>query len=136
MIDVVTRRVLFVDDDPETREVMHRNLTQAGYDVSTASSAEEAMQVFSGGGEVHAVIADVHLKGMDGKTLVNRILARRPETKAVLVTAYGSVTEYLEATRTGAVEYLLKPIDPSYLLRLLDQSIGRPAEMPSEYWLD
>lgn len=134
--DVLTKRILVVDDDPMTREALHRALTQAGYDVSIACDAEEAIRAFEAAGDVQAVISDVHLPGTDGKSMIDHLRTRRPELKAVLLTAYGSVVEYLEATKSGAVEYLLKPIDLPHLMFILEQSIGRPVEMPSDYWVN
>jgi DNA-binding NtrC family response regulator len=72
---------------------------------------------------------------MGGPALVDQIHGRQPEVKAILTTACGGAVEYLEATRSRDVDYLLKPLDLPQLLGLIETAIGRPVEMPSDYWL-
>jgi DNA-binding NtrC family response regulator len=112
-----TASVLVVDDEPLIRETLAEYLGQEGLDVSTCASAEEALQL-AAGRRFDVVLCDVQLPGMDGLELLERIQRISPETFVLLITAYATVENAVEAFQRGAHDYLMKPI-------LLDEVLGK-----------
>src|SRR5579859_2709338 len=101
--------VLIVDDEPLIRDTLSEFLTQEGFAVTSCASGEEAV----GKAENHpfdAALCDVHLPGMDGVELLDRLLRLNPETFVLLITAYATVESAVEAFHRGAHDYLMKPI--------------------------
>jgi DNA-binding NtrC family response regulator len=113
---VVTRKrsVLVVDDEYAMRVAMGRVLERAGFEITRAESAEVAIEALRAR-PWDAMVSDIRMPGMDGRELLSRALALRPELKVVLVTAYGTVEDAVQAVRRGASDYLLKPFAPEAL---------------------
>jgi two-component system, cell cycle response regulator DivK len=118
-------RVLVVDDNPTNLKLLRVLLAGEGYEVETATSAEEAES--SIGAEVpDLVLMDIQLPGVDGLTLTRRLKAD-PRTRGVLViavTAYAMRGDEEKAIEAGCDAYLTKPIDtrglPGVLARMLE----------------
>ena len=101
--------ILIVDDEPIIRDSLAELLTQEGYAVTACGSAEEALRHAQTTAFVIA-ICDVQLPGMDGLTLLDRLLKISPETFVLLITAYGTVESAVAAFQRGAHDFLMKPI--------------------------
>jgi len=115
-------RVLVVDDEPAERESLARLVGQWGYDVETAASGEEALQMV----ETHrpaVVLTDLVLPEMDGLTLLQKVRETGRPPVVLLITGHGTVESAVEAMRRGAFDYLTKPVDPTRLQVLLEKSI-------------
>ena len=100
--------ILIVDDEKNIREHLARYVRGLGHAVETAESAAGALAVLERL-EVEIVLSDVRMAGMDGLALLREIRRRRPEAVVVLMTAYATVPEAVEAMRAGAYDYLVKP---------------------------
>src|SRR5205814_10176102 len=109
--------VLVVDDEPLIRETLSEYLTQEGFAVTTCASGEEAV-ARAAERRFDAALCDVHLPGIDGVELLDRLLRLNPETFVLLITAYATVENAVEAFHRGAHDYLMKPI-------LLDEVSGK-----------
>jgi DNA-binding NtrC family response regulator len=101
--------VLVVDDEPIIRDTLAEFLTQEGCQVVACSSGEEALarveeRCFD------AALCDIQLPGIDGLQLLERLHRLSPETFVLLITAYGTVENAVEAFQRGAHDYLMKPI--------------------------
>ena len=115
-------RILVVDDDDSLRRVMHLQLEEAGYDVITASAAEEAMLLLEE--QMPAlVITDLKMPQVSGMDLLKRIRSEHPETTVVMVTAFGTVQTAVEAMRSGAYDYITKPIDYEELVLTVKRAL-------------
>jgi two-component system, cell cycle response regulator len=101
-------RVLVVDDEESLRRILYEVLKDAGYDVTTASSAEVALQIFRDS-PFPLVITDIVMTGMSGVDLLAEIKQLRPACEVVLMTSHASVDTAISALRSGACDYLLKP---------------------------
>jgi DNA-binding NtrC family response regulator len=115
-------KVLVVDDEPAEREGLARLVGQWGYEVETASSGEEALNLI----ETHhpaVVVTDLVLPEMDGLTLLQKLKETGRPPVVLLVTGHGSVETAVEAMRHGAFDYLTKPVDATRLQVLLEKSI-------------
>src|SRR5260221_841612 len=113
--------ILIVDDEPLIRETLAEYLTQEGFAVATCASAEEALQTAETR-RFDAALCDVQLPGIDGIELLDRLLRLNPEMFVVLITAYATVENAVEAFQRGAHDYLMKPI-------ILDEVLGKLKRM-------
>ncbi len=110
--------VLIVDDERHVRESLSNWFVEDGYEVSTAGSAKEALQVLATR-DVDVVVTDIRMPGMDGLELQHRIREVKPEVAVILITAYASVSTAVQALKEGAWDYLVKPFDPEDLSRVV-----------------
>ncbi len=102
-------RILLVEDDDSLRRVTQVQLEQAGYEVSTASRAAEALALLERSPQ-DLVITDLKMPGMSGMELLRRIKAEYPEIVVIVVTAFGTIESAVEAMRIGAYDYITKPV--------------------------
>ncbi len=116
-------RLLLVDDEPRMTQILGIHATKWGYEVKTASSGEEALQVLQDF-PAEIVVTDLKMPGMSGDQLLNELRARHPETPVILMTAHATVKSAVESMRNGAFDYIMKPFENEEL-RL---TIGRAAE--------
>lgn len=101
-------RVLVVDDEPEVAKVLSRALVYAGYEVSTAHSAEEALALLDTGG-FSLLLSDIHMPGMHGDELQRVARERDPDLAVILITAAGDVACAVDCMREGVLDYIIKP---------------------------
>lgn len=113
-------RILAVDDQRYFRELTEGLLGDAGYDVQTASSGEEALHILERE-DFEIVMTDLVMPGIDGSELVRRIKERRPDQDIVMVTGVVDVKTAVDAMKQGAVDYILKPFDRSALTDSIDK---------------
>ncbi|MGC8793385.1 MAG: sigma-54-dependent transcriptional regulator [Bryobacteraceae bacterium] len=116
-------RILVVEDEESLRRVTQVHLEQAGYDVATAATAEQALASLSAAPR-DLVITDLRMPGMGGMELLRRIKADFPETVVIVVTAFGTIESAVEAMKLGAYDYITKPVHVD-ALRLV---VGRALE--------
>lgn len=114
--------VLIVDDEPIVRESIRDWLKDAGYEVATAESGEEAMKMLETQ-DFGVIVLDVRLPGKTGIRVLKEIKAVKPSIKAIVITAYPSVELATEAMKLGAVDYLIKPIAPDELEKLVRETL-------------
>ena len=107
--------ILVVEDDPNLREAVCDTLELAGEAVVSAGSGEEALELLAQQ-SVALVVSDVRMMPMDGITLLKEISQRLPHLPVVLMTAFADVDRAVEAMRSGACDFLLKPFEPKALL--------------------
>ncbi len=107
--------VLVVEDNPNLREAVCDTLELAGQAVVSAPGGEEALRLLDGQ-PVSLVVSDVRMMPMDGITLLKEIRSRHAHLPVVLMTAYADVDRAVEAMRSGACDFLLKPFEPKALL--------------------
>ena len=117
-------RILAVDDQRYFREVTEELLGEAGYEVRTAASAEEALHILERE-DFDIVLTELVMPGIGGSELVRRILERRPDQDVVLVTGVVDVKTAVDAMKQGAVDYILKPFDRSALVDSLEKILGQ-----------
>ena len=126
--------VLIVDDDTDLLRLLAMRLTAAGYRVSSAESAEDALAQMAVA-RPQLVISDVQLPGADGLQLFESIRAQHAALPVILLTAHGTIPDAVEATSRGVFTYLTKPFDGKQLLEQVAHALalGAPAAAaPSE----
>jgi DNA-binding NtrC family response regulator len=100
--------ILIVDDEKNIREHLATYVRSLGHRGEVAADAAAALALLERH-EPDVVFSDVRMAGMDGLALLREIRRRRPEAVVVLMTAYATVAEAVEAMRAGAYDYLVKP---------------------------
>ncbi len=132
--------LLVVDDEPDLRTLYELTLLREGYDVETAGTVEDAWlhlkdRTYS------AVITDMRLPDGTGLDLLKRLEQSGRREKAIVITAYGSSENAVEALKAGAYDYLTKPVDLRQFRAVVASALGRapqtsptvvPSSLPSE----
>jgi two-component system response regulator HydG len=119
-------RVLLVDDDRDLCEVLDARLVRRGYEVTWCSSADEALERLRSE-SFDVVVSDLRLGGMDGLDLCTRIVANHPDVPVIVITAFGSLETAIAAIRTGAYDFLVKPLETDALDVALARAIQHRA---------
>src|SRR5262245_24281392 len=100
--------ILIVDDDTGIRTHLAAGVRELGHEVEVTADATEALAVMDRGA-FDVVLSDVRMAGMDGLALLRELRRRHPEAGVVLMTAYATIPDAVEAMRDGAYDYLVKP---------------------------
>ncbi|MBK9166814.1 MAG: sigma-54-dependent Fis family transcriptional regulator [Bryobacterales bacterium] len=116
--------ILIVDDDSSLRRVMKMQLTEAGYDVALAADGSEAKSLIDQR-RPELVISDMRMPGHSGLDLLRYVREEHFETTFILITAYGSVETAVEAMKSGAYDYVTKPIDYEALVMVVHRAMER-----------
>jgi len=111
-------KVLVVEDDPDIRKILELFLTEKAFRVKSAESAPQALEMLAEE-PIDLILSDVRMPGMSGLDLLRHLKERDPEIQLVLMSAYSSVKDAVEAIRLGAADYVEKPIDFRRLERVL-----------------
>lgn len=112
----MAQTILIVDDDADILKLLHMRLSANGYQVTSASSAQQAITLFNAK-PTALVISDLRMPEMDGFALFETIHALNPATPFILLTAHGSIPEAVYATQQGVFSFLTKPFDSKDLLQ-------------------
>src|SRR5258705_1817508 len=111
-------RILLIEDDKATAAALERVLTAEGYDVEMVSRGDEGLEMAKDD-PFDVVITDLKLPGLNGLELGRSVHSARPRIPIILMTAHGTTETAIEATKSGAYDYLLKPFEMSELLELV-----------------
>jgi DNA-binding NtrC family response regulator len=141
----MNRRVLIADDDESLRRVMQMELEELGYNVVTAADGETALQLLTESRPA-LVITDLRMPGLSGLDLLRQIRSEHPHITVILITAFGTVQNAVEAMKSGAYDYITKPIDHDQLAvvvgramehqKLLDEVRNLRAALDEKYGFD
>ncbi|HXD32700.1 MAG TPA: ATP-binding protein [Pyrinomonadaceae bacterium] len=126
--DLVGLRVLVVDDEPDTLEILAIMLNQSGASVRTATSSVDALRTF-GEWRPNVLLSDLGMPGEDGFTLINRIRSLAPEqggnVPAAAITAHAREEDRAKVLAAGYQAHIAKPVDPKSLIAALVGLSGR-----------
>lgn len=126
-------KVLVVEDDNDLREALCDTLQLADYDVEEANCAEEAVKQLALHSDIRMIVSDVNMGEMSGHDLLREVKQRYPHIPMLLVTAYASISQSVEAMREGAVDYLVKPFEPQVLVETVGRYVdGGSSELDGE----
>ena len=124
-------RLLVVDDDAASRDMLTARLLRAGFAVIAAASGPEALELVASDPAVELVLLDVTMPGMSGLEVLRRLrtMHRAEQLPVIMVTACSDSQGVVEALDKGATDYVTKPIDlPVALARIRTQLARRRAE--------
>ncbi|MBI3797708.1 MAG: sigma-54-dependent Fis family transcriptional regulator [Deltaproteobacteria bacterium] len=119
-------KILVVDDERSIRVGLKGLLAKEGYEVTSAESGGEALQILTGQ-PFDLVLTDLRMPQPDGMSLLKKIRERYPDTLVMMMTAYGSEKIAVEAMKAGAYDYLVKPFDNEEVKILVQQALEQTA---------
>ncbi len=114
--------ILIIDDEAGLRRGLAKRLLIEGYTVYEAAGYRETMQVLREQ-KIHIALLDLRLAGEDGHQLLRSIKRTEPDTSIIIITGYGTIQSAVECIKSGASNYLSKPIDQDMLLTALNREI-------------
>jgi DNA-binding NtrC family response regulator len=116
--------ILVVDDEKNILKVVSTTLGKESYTVDTARSSEEAIEKFDK--DTHdLIITDLKLPGKSGMELLEYIKSRNPDIPIIMITAFGTIENAVEAMKKGAFNYLTKPVNPDELLSVVKEVLEK-----------
>ena len=117
-------RVLLVDDEERFVVSTKKFLTNRNFDVLTAFNGMAALEMLDGN-EVHVVVLDVKMPGMDGISVLKEIKTRFPLVEVVMLTGNATFESAVAGIKIGASDYLMKPAEPGELVRKIEEAFEK-----------
>jgi two-component system response regulator HydG len=118
--------ILVVDDAPDTREVLERNLSLAGYGVASASNVADALRALDAA-PFDLVITDLKLPQESGLDLIRYVRENVKDTEVMMITGYATIEGAVKAVKLGADEYLSKPFTDEEILAAVKRALDKLA---------
>jgi two-component system chemotaxis response regulator CheY len=116
-------KVLVVDDAAFMRMRCKKLLADHGYEVTEATNGAEAVNSYQGN-PVDVVLLDITMPEMDGIAALKKLIAADPTAKVIMVTAMGQQSMVIEALKSGAKDFVVKPFDPGRVLGAVQKLVG------------
>lgn len=102
-------RILVIDDENNIRMMVRLALEQSGHEVETAEDGPSGLQKFGDCGNFDLVLLDQRMPGMEGLDVLREMKARCPDSRIVMITAFGTIDLAVDAMKAGATDFLRKP---------------------------
>lgn len=117
-------KLLIIDDEEGIRKVLSVSLASDGYNVSTAATGEEGIEIFKRESP-SIVLTDIKMPGMDGITVLNQIKKINPDAEVIMITGHGDMDSAIETLKLDASDFLNKPIKDDALFVALKRAKER-----------
>lgn len=124
-------RILVVEDDSALAQALSDTLRLSGYEVMQATDGEEALACLETE-PADMVLTDVQMRPMDGHTLLRHLRNRFHDLPVLVMTAYGTVEQAVDAMKLGAVDYLAKPFEVNDLLQKVERFLPHQGQEASQ----
>ena len=113
-------KILVVDDDTQMQLALKTSLMRSGYDVTVAANGKQALKAIDAE-SFDVIISDQRMPEMDGLELLTTLQERESEIPFVMITAYGTITQAVEAMQAGAADFITKPFSVEDLTRVVER---------------
>jgi len=117
-------KIMLVDDEERFLTTTQKILAKKGYDVFTATGGTEALEKLERQ-NIHVVILDVKMPGMDGIATLKEIRKRFPLVEVIMLTGHATVETAVDGMKSGAVDYIMKPCDIDDLLQKAEEAFEK-----------
>src|SRR5687768_12465899 len=117
-------KILVADDEQNLRRVLTALLKREGHEVVQAATGLEAIEQLA---DVDVVITDLRMPGADGMEVLRTASKNYPHVPVIMITAYGSVGQAVEAIKAGAFDYIEKPFEQEAIRIIVEKAIGQAA---------
>ncbi len=117
------KRMLVVDDEVNMQKVLGILFRREGYEVMTASNGAEALEILKKDSSVDLLLSDLKMPVMDGIELLKQLKLLKIPVPVILITAYGSITEAVDAMKMGAVDFITKPFNKEDLKNIVHRTV-------------
>ncbi len=118
----MTGHILVIDDERNMVDLLETDLALRGYKVSGYTSSMAALDALSAT-DAQVVLTDMHMPGVNGLQVCERVVANRPDIPVVVMTAFGSMETAIEAIRAGAWDFVTKPVEMELLAVVMDRAV-------------
>jgi len=125
--------ILLVDDDDGLRRLLAMRLGSAGFEVQQSESAEAALASVRRE-RPSIVVTDLKMDGMDGMGLLEHLREHYPGLPVILLTAHGTIPDAVEATQSGAYDFLTKPVDHAELIDRVRSAVSQSSADGDQEW--
>ncbi len=115
-------RILLADDDTSLRRVLEFKLSKRGFDVVSAADGRRAVGILEES-PIDLLISDIRMPKIDGIELLERAISLRPGIKVILITAYATISQAVQAVKLGAFDYITKPFEDEELFVAIDKAL-------------
>lgn len=123
-------RVLIVDDDKDILRSLKDIMSSKGYQVDVAETAESALEK-TRNQYFNLALLDIRLPDMEGTELLAKIHKERPMMMKIMITGYPSLDNAVRALNLGADAYIMKPVNPENLLKVVEEKLKEQKEAES-----
>ncbi|MCX7047808.1 MAG: sigma 54-interacting transcriptional regulator [Candidatus Sumerlaeota bacterium] len=117
-------KLLVVDDDPAMRLALREVLRRKGYEVLEADGGKSALEILESDAAVRLVLSDVRMPEMTGSELLKIASARYPNLPFIIMTAFGTIEDAVEAMRLGARDYIIKPFTGDAITEAITKALA------------
>ncbi|MEE4358075.1 MAG: response regulator [Desulfococcaceae bacterium] len=117
-------KMMLVDDEDRYLITTKKLLIKKGFDVITAGSGTEALEIMNQN-EIHVIILDIKMPGMDGMTTLKEIKNRFPLTEVILLTGHATAESAVYGLKSGAIDYLMKPASIEELIQKAEEAFEK-----------
>jgi len=119
-----TMKIMLVDDEERFLSTTQKLLSKKGYETQTASGGAEALEKLRTQ-NIHVVILDVKMPGMDGIATLREIKKQFPLTEVIMLTGHATVDSAVDGLKSGATDYLMKPADVDDLIAKAEEAFAK-----------
>ena len=117
-------KLMLVDDEERFLTTTQKLLNKKGYDVLTAPSGLEALEILEKK-IIHVVVLDVKMPGMDGIETLKQIKSRFPLVEVIMLTGHATVESAVDGLKSGATDYLMKPTGLDELIQKAEEAFEK-----------
>ncbi len=117
-------KMMLVDDEERFLQTTSKLLAKKGYDVVTASSGTGALEKLISR-NIHVVILDVKMPGMDGNATLKEIKKLYPMVEVIMLTGHATVESAIDGLKSGAIDYLMKPADIEEIIEKAEAAFAK-----------
>ncbi len=110
LTESVTKKILVVDDEPDSRQIFRDMLIELGYDVIDEPDGTSALLAIEDKGMIDLIITDYQMPDMNGLEFVERVRRLLPLVPIIMITAYGSIETYIRSRGLSVFEHINKPV--------------------------
>ena len=116
-------RVLIVDDESDVRMSLHGIIENSGFEAYAFENGNDALTfLLEQHADVDVILTDIRMPGMDGLALLEKVLATNAEIPVILMTGFADIDLTVAAINKGAFDFILKPIDPEYMIKAIEKA--------------
>lgn len=120
------KRILIVDDEKNIRTTLNYCLLSEGYEIDFAVNGKEAIEILIQKEKKYdLILLDIKMPGINGMEVLRRLRACKNNTEIIMMTAYGSIKEAVEAIKLNAVDFIGKPFTPTQIKELIKKVFSR-----------
>jgi len=120
---IINQPILLVDDEQEILDLTRLTLCSKGYSNVTTLQDSRKVMPFLARQQAAVVVLDLMMPHITGKTLLSTIVSENPGIQVIIMTASDDIDEALGCLRSGAFDYLLKPVEPDHLISVIDKAL-------------